>query len=82
MGYPENFVFYPNECKTHPVQCIAQGVPVNFIRYISKEIMNSFKATEFIDGEIVYINQCNIKSIKEKAFNTLDEFKNISSLIK
>ena len=82
MGYPENFVFYPDECRTHPIQCIAQGVPVNFIRYISKEIMNSFKATEFIDGEIVYINQCNIKSIKEKVFNTLDEFKNISSLIK
>mgnify|MGYP003301826923 CR=1 FL=1 len=38
MGYPDDFIFYPNECKCSTIQCLAQGVPVNFIKYISKEI--------------------------------------------
>ena len=61
MGYPDDFIFYP-DCKVNPVQCIAQGVPVNFIRYISNEIKNSFTTNEFIDGNIIYIlNQGNGK---------------------
>ena len=57
MGYPDDFIFYPNECKVPPIQCIAQGVPVNFINYISTQIMKGFTTTDFYDGEIVYINQ-------------------------
>ena len=38
MGYPDSFEFFPNECKTETVQCIAQGVPVDFIKYIHSEI--------------------------------------------
>lgn len=38
MGYPDDFIFYPEECKTPIIQCISQGVPVNFIKYITSEI--------------------------------------------
>lgn len=80
MGYPDDFVFYPNECKTPTVQCIAQGVPVNFIRYISKEIMKSFDTTEYYDGSIVYINQTSKDSIKMSNYNNIDDFCNASSI--
>ncbi|AEO93560.1 gp301 [Bacillus phage G] len=38
MGYPDDFVFYPDECPTEIVQTIAQGVPAEFVRYISEEV--------------------------------------------
>ena len=38
MGYPDEFVFYPSESVVSCVQACAQGVPVNFIWYISKEL--------------------------------------------
>ena len=79
MGYPDDFIFYPG-CKVNPVQCIAQGVPVNFIRYISKEIMNSFKAKSFLDGEVVYINQCNPKNRKIKSY-TREEFAKTDKIV-
>ena len=80
MGYPDNFKFYKG-CKTHPVQCIAQGVPVNFIRYISKEIMKSFKAKDFYDGDVVYINQCNPNNIRSTSYTT-EDFLNTDSILK
>ena len=79
MGYPDNYIFYPNECKTPAVQCIAQGVPVNFIRYISKEIKNSFTTNEFTDGDVVYINQCSPKNVKTFIYNR-DEFKDLATI--
>ena len=79
MGYPNDFKFY-SDCKTSPIQCIAQGVPVNFIRYISKEIMDSFKATDFVDGDVIYINQCNPKNIRSKEYS-YDEFANTDKII-
>lgn len=80
MGYPDDFKFYPNECKVSAVQCIAQGVPVNFIRYISKEIMDSFKSSEYVDGDIIYINQCNPDNIRSKIY-TVKEFINTNTII-
>lgn len=71
MGYPNDFKFY-SECKTPIVQCIAQGVPVNFIRYISSEIKNSFNSKEFLDCEVVYINQCNAKNIRQVSYNRME----------
>ena len=79
MGYPDDFIFYP-ECKTNPMQCIAQGVPVNFIRYISGEIRDSFKITEFYNGDVVYINQCNPKNIKQVSYSRSD-FNKITKII-
>ena len=80
MGYPDDYVFYTDECKTPIIQCIAQGVPVNFIRYISKEIKNSFKSTEFIDGDVIYINQCNPNNIRSKEYS-YKEFLNTDTII-
>lgn len=74
MGYPNDFVFYPEECSTPTVQCIAQGVPVNFIRYISREIMDSFKAKDFYDGEIIYINQTNVDNLKIAVYESIEQF--------
>lgn len=79
MGYPDDFIFY-KECKTNPIQCIAQGVPVNFIRYISKEIMNSFNATDFYDGDVVYINQANVNNIRLANYLTLEDFYNTTKI--
>ena len=81
MGYPNNFIFYADECKTPTVQCIAQGVPVNFIRYISKELMNSFSRIDYLDGEIVYINQTNANNVKIKIYKTLNDFSNTLTII-
>ena len=79
MGYPDDFIFYP-DCKVNPVQCIAQGVPVNFIRYISNEIKNSFTTNEFIDGNIIYINQTNPNNIKTKIYYNTEEFLNANTI--
>jgi len=38
MGYPDSFQFFPETCKTPIIQCIAQGVPANFVAYIAGEI--------------------------------------------
>lgn len=80
MGYPNDFIFYDNECKISAIQCIAQGVPVNFIRYISKELMKSFSYTEYIDGEVVYINQTNSNNIKTKAYKDVEDFLNSATI--
>ena len=73
MGYPNDFIFYQDKSNTPVVQCIAQGVPVNFIRYISRELMNSFNANRFISGDIVYINQTNPSNRKIYTYS-LDKF--------
>ena len=80
MGYPNNFIFYTNECKTPTIQCIAQGVPVNFIKYISKEIMRSFHCTNFYDGDIIYINQTNPKNLKIASYQSIEEFCDANSI--
>lgn len=58
MGYPDDFEFYPNECKCPTIQCIAQGVPVKFIEYISKEIKrcleNDYNYIEDENIDVVY----------------------------
>ena len=38
MGYPDDFILYDGECKTPTIQCLAQGVPVDFFQYITTEI--------------------------------------------
>jgi len=38
MNYPDDFIFYPETCKTPVIQCIAQGVPANFVKYIASEV--------------------------------------------
>ena len=81
MGYPDDFVFYPNECKCRTIQCLAQGVPVNFIKYISNEIIrcltNDYK---YIDDENIYVNFQN-HSKKIGYSYTLNDFYQISNLV-
>jgi len=81
MGYPDDFIFYPNECKCPTVQCLAQGVPVNFIRYISEEIMRAFNG-DLIDlnGDVLYINQCN--GTQKKVEFTTSEFQRCTNIMK
>ena len=58
MGYPDSFKFYDGS-KVSTIQCVAQGVPVNFIEYISSEIMSQFKNKVYYkeDCDIMYIDQ-------------------------
>jgi len=78
MGYPDDFIFYPEECQCSSVQCIAQGVPVNFIKYISAEIK------EALEGHRDILNDCDLifqQHIREK-YNKLtkNQFLLIDSL--
>lgn len=75
MGYPDEFVFYPEASKVTCVQACAQGVPVNFIWYASKELRRIFegKDVEYSGDEtkdLVFQNH----SAKEYVPFTKDEF--------
>lgn len=72
MGYPDSYKFYSGS-KVSVIQCVAQGVPVNFIKYISTEIMNQLKNSVYYDDcDVIYINQTSgIQNITK--FST-DEF--------
>ena len=75
MGYPDEFVFYPEASQVTCVQACAQGVPVNFIWYISKELKRVLEGTdvEYSGDEskdIVFQNH----SAKEYIVFTKDEF--------
>lgn len=79
MGYPDDFIFYPHECKCSTIQCLAQGVPVNFIRYISNEIMKAFNGNTIdINGDVMYINQCS--GIQKRVIFTTTEFQGCSKI--
>jgi Site-specific DNA methylase len=43
MGFPDDFIFYPDECETEIIQTLAQGVPASFIEYITSEISSAIK---------------------------------------
>ena len=78
MGYPDDFIFYPDECKCSTVQCLAQGVPVNFIKYISKEIKRC------LTSDYKYINDKDVvfqHHSQNKLYSfTFEEFLNINNL--
>ena len=74
MGYPDDFVFYQNECKTPIVQCLAQGVPVNFIKYVASEvkrILNDDYEVINHPADVVYVNQVST-DVKYKFYNAED----------
>lgn len=75
MGYPDEFVFYPAESKVSCVQACAQGVPVNFIWYISKELRRIFEGTdlEFVGDETTDLNFQN-HSAKNYCTFTKEQF--------
>ena len=79
MGYPDNFIFYPNECKCSTIQCLAQGVPVNFIKYISNEIKRCL-TTDYKYIENVDVTFQNHSKQKLYSF-TKEEFLELKSLL-
>ncbi len=86
MGYPDSYRFYKGS-KVSDIQCIAQGVPVNFIKYISNEIMKQFSTPTYWndDYDVMYINQVtgvqNITTFKSDEFALCDKINhNDSSL--
>ena len=84
MGYPEDFIFYPNECKCSTIQCIAQGVPVKFIEYISKEIKDKFENNyQYIEDDtidIVYQVHTHKKYFKFKSSDFLSIYNNLNDI--
>ena len=81
MGYPDDFIFYPNECECSTIQCLAQGVPVNFIRYISSEIRESFNGNRpLFDTDVLYINQ--VSGSQRMVKFTSDEFERCQEISK
>lgn len=73
MGYPDSFKFYSGS-KVSTIQCVAQGVPVNFIEYISSEIMSQFKNKVYYkeDCDIMYIDQSS--GIQKITTFSIDDF--------
>lgn len=73
MGYPDSYKFYDGS-KVSVIQCVAQGVPVNFIRYISQEIQSQFKNKVYYerDCDVMYINQAS--GIQDITKFSTDEF--------
>lgn len=56
MGYPDDFEFYEGG-KLSYIQCMAQGVPVNFIKYILSQIDNVKQGkAKFIKTNLIYQN--------------------------
>lgn len=79
MGYPDDFIFYPEESPTEIVQTIAQGVPAEFIRYIASEVKAALSGErQLIEGS-EYKNLSFQHHTKEmyKAFN-MDELQLLS----
>lgn len=80
MGYPDNFIFYPNECNCSTIQCLAQGVPVNFIKYISAEIKNCLISNyNYIEDKNKQITFQHHSKNKLYSFS-IDEFYKINNL--
>lgn len=53
MGYPDTFEFI--ECETPIIQCISQGVPVNYAKWISGECGQALlRKRNTVKSEIVY----------------------------
>ena len=80
MGYPDTFEFFPNECKTETVQCIAQGVPVNFIKYVHSEIHEALDGNrKLLKEESKLLNfQHHIK--KQHQLFSLEELEQLDKL--
>lgn len=50
MNYPDDFILYDGG-KTPIIQCLAQGVPANFIKYIATEIQEALKGNrDLLEG--------------------------------
>lgn len=81
MGYPDDFIFYEGS-GVSIIQAVAQGVPVNFIRYISKEIQKQFNTKVYYkdDCDIMYINQSSGK--QKVIIYKLNDFINCKSIDK
>lgn len=76
MGYPNDFIFYDGG-KTPVVQCIAQGVPVNFVKWIAEEAKRSIEEPKFISSmDIVFQN--HLKEEYEEF--TFDDFKKLTKV--
>jgi site-specific DNA-cytosine methylase len=83
MGYPDDFIFNQDECKTPIIQCIAQGVPVNFVNYITTEVKEALSDNrEYVDlsdkSDTIVNFQHNIKE-KYKLYN-IDDINNAKTL--
>ena len=80
MGYPDDFIFYPEECKCSTIQCIAQGVPVSFIKWISLQIIDALENhyNYYIDENVSIIYQ-NLITNKYYLFND-EEFLNATNI--
>lgn len=61
IGYPDDFKFYTEDdgCKISPIQCCAQGVPVNFIKYVLNQMSLVNKGDAIIFDNINFLYQKN-----------------------
>lgn len=81
MGYPDDFEFYPDECKCRTIQRLAQGVPVNFIKYISTEIIRCLTSDyNYIDDEDICVNFQNHSKETINSY-TKNEFYQVTNLV-
>ena len=60
------------------IQCIAQGVPVNFIKYISKEIKRCFEQYYMQNNNKICFQ---INNIDKRYYYNIEEFNNLENLL-
>lgn len=62
MGYPDDFIFYEGAAVSH-VQCIAQGVPVQFVEWIARQCRQNLEGQRkwISDKDIVFQNHVTEK---------------------
>jgi site-specific DNA-cytosine methylase len=83
MGYPMDFVFYPNECNVPTIQAIAQGVPKYFAKYIATEVKESLlNNRELISDSLDKVLSFQHNTYKTFQLYDLTGINNITSLIK
>ncbi len=80
MGYPKDFKFYQDECKTSVVQCIAQGVAASTVEYIVRQ------AIDALEGKLDMVEDCSLvyqQHTKMQRFQlTYEDLDSISDLSK
>ena len=76
MGYPDDFVFHEGSKAPH-VQCMAQGVPVNFVKWIAEECKRNLEGDVryLSDADVVFQHHSNEKyeEYSLEQFNKLDK---------
>ena len=83
MGYPDDFEWFPNECKVEIIQNIAQGVPAPFVKYVTSEIkealLNNRPIINDTEDKVLCFQHHTKKKYKALSFKDLNEMNQLEA---